>query len=140
MNTLMQLHFLLFVPTVAFWIFYGAYWLNAAESRWQEEIKVVPWHHDLPHRLEELRHQIPEHTSVLLILEKPGTISYAPFFNTHLYPRKVYVHRRDPNQGRVTRDDVNMNDLRQQGIEWVITYSGPREFDATQLKIEDLSK
>lgn len=137
---LMWLHFLLFTPTIAFWAFYGVYWTSATETQRQEEIKLVPWHYDLMPQLQQLCQQIPEHASVLLILEQPGTISYAAFFNSYLYPRKVYMHLRDPARGRITRDDVNTDEIRQYGIDWMLTYSGPRAFDARQLKIEKLSQ
>ncbi|MCS6804802.1 MAG: hypothetical protein RMM98_08805 [Acidobacteriota bacterium] len=137
---LLQLHFALFIPTIAFWVFYGVYWISATEAQWQEEIKLVPWHHDLMPQLQQLRQQIPEDASVLLILEQPGTISYAAFFNSYLYPRKVYMHRRELEQARITRDDVNTDEARRYGISWILTYSGPRAFDARQLKLEQLSK
>lgn len=137
---LMWLHFVLFIPTIAFWAFYGVYWISATETQRQEEITPVPWHDNLMPRLQELRQQIPEQASVLLILEQPGTISYAAFFNSYLYPRKVYMHLRDPARGRITRDDVNTDEIRQYGIDWILTYSGPRAFDARQLRVEKLSQ
>ncbi|MBI3951785.1 MAG: hypothetical protein HY314_15155 [Acidobacteria bacterium] len=133
---LLQLHFFIFIPTIAFWFFYTTYRLTVPEPQWRREQQVVPWHNDLPDAVARLRHQIPEDASVLLILEQPGTISYAAYFNTYLYPRKVYVFRHASNQGRTTRADVNVEQMHDAGIGWIITYSGPREFDIHQLKVE----
>ncbi len=135
---LLPLHFLLFVPTIAFGVYYGAYWLATPESRWREEVRVVPWHRDLPDVVMQLRQQIPKDASVLLILEQPGTISYAAYFNAYLYPRKVYIHRRSSDQGRIMRADVDVGEMRDSGIGWIITYSGPRVFEADQLRVEPI--
>jgi len=135
---LLHIHFLIFIPTIAFWFFYGTYWLTVPEAQWKQELLVVPWHNDLPDVMARLRRQIPEDASVLLILERPGTISYVAYFNTYLYPRKVYVYRRESNQGRITRADVNIDELKGAGIGWIITYGGPREFHADQLRVEQL--
>jgi hypothetical protein len=133
---LLQLHFLIFIPTIAYWFFYGAYWLTIPEAQRQQEMLVVPWHNNLLDVVAQLRRQIPEDASVLLILEQPGTISYASYFNAYLYPRKVYLHRREPDQDRITRADVKVKELREAGIGWIITYSGPREFHVDQLRVE----
>jgi hypothetical protein len=133
---LLQLHFLIFVPTLAYWFYYAYYWVTVSDAEWEEESRIVPWHNNWRQAIEQLREQIPESDSVLLILERRGTVSYGPFFNYYLYPRKVFIYRSELERERITRADVNLDEVRKAGVRWVLTYSGPREFDADQLRLE----
>lgn len=135
---LFRLHVLIIVPTVAYWLFYGVYWWTASEAQWKQEIRLVPWHRDLSDAIARLRQRIPEEASLLLILERRGTSSYAAYFNAALYPRRVYVYRRQPGRVKVTRAEVDVNRLRQLGIDWIVTYRGPHEFHLDQLSVEPL--
>lgn len=137
---LFRLHLLVIIPTVAYWFFYSVYWWTASEAQWKRELRVVPWHRDLSEAVTRLRQRIPEEASLLLILEQGGTSSYAAYFNAALYPRKVYVYRRRPERAKVTRVDVDVNRLRRAGIQWIITYRGPREFHLDQLSVESLQE
>jgi hypothetical protein len=135
-SVLLQLHLLIFVPTLAYWFFYVYYAVTVSEAEWNQELNIVPWHNDCRQVIEQVRQQIPESDAVLLILEGRGTTSYGPFFNYHLYPRKVYIYRPDPVRGKITRTDINLDGVKKAGIRWILTYSGPRQFQADQLRLE----
>jgi hypothetical protein len=133
---LLQLHLLLFVPTMGYWLYYVYYWATASDEAWAEEAVVVPWHRNLKQVAAEYARQIPEGDSVLLVLEELGTANYAPFINYYLYPRKTYIYPPGSGNGKTTRQNVQLEDLKISGIRWILTYSGPREFDASRLRLE----
>lgn len=140
LSVLVQLHFLFFLPAVAYWFYYSYRYVTAPEEAWREEVKVVPWHRDFDEVMERCRMLIPEGDGVLVSFRGPGTASYVPFVNARLYPRKVFVANleEDGPPGNESRRTRYINKLRASGIRWVVNYRGPREFDSRQFTVDRL--